>query len=72
MLIIGCNYHTTWQKNPGMRFVLTSISEDGMTATLETRKTNKKFKTKVTDLIFINTSYNIEKAKKLTKKKNTK
>ena len=69
MLVIGCNYHTTWQKNPGMRFVLTSISEDGMTATLETRKTNKKFKTKVVDLIFINTSYNIEKAKKLTKKK---
>ena len=37
-LVIGCNYHTVWQRHNGMRFVLTAVSEDNLIATLETRK----------------------------------
>ena len=25
-IVIGCNYHTTWQKHPSMRFVLSEIT----------------------------------------------
>lgn len=67
-LVIGCNYHTVWQKHKGMRFVLTAVSEDNLIATLETRKTGKKFNTNVSDLIFIESVYNREKADKLTNK----
>jgi hypothetical protein len=61
LVIIGCNYHTTWQSKKGMRFFLTEIN--GNYATLQTRETRRKFKTRVKDLIFINTRYNLEKAK---------
>lgn len=66
LIQIGCNYHTKWQKKPGMRFVLVDV-KDGM-ARLITRKTGKDFWTKVSDLIFINTSYNKFKAKRKAKK----
>ena len=63
-LIIGCNYHTTWQSNKAMRFVLSEL-KDGK-ARLTTRNTNKSFWTNTTDLIFIETEYNKAKAKSLT------
>ena len=70
-LIIGCNYHTTWQRIKGMRFVLKSISEDGLTCVLYTRKTEKEFTTSTDSLIFIDTSYNKDKAIKLSNKDST-
>lgn len=64
-LIIGCNYHTTWQSRKSMRFVLKELSGDK--ARLITRNTGKDFWTKMDDLIFIMTDYNIAKARKLLK-----
>jgi len=63
--IIGCNYHTKWQSNKSMRFVLQDVSEDMDKALLITRRTNKRFWTKVSDLIFIKSSHNINKAKNI-------
>jgi hypothetical protein len=63
-IVIGCNYHTTWQKHKAMRFVLVSIDKDK--ATLKTRTTGKKFTTNKSDLIFIETPHNIDKAKRLS------
>jgi len=62
-LIIGCNYHTTWQSHKAMRFVLSEIKGDK--ALLTTRNTKRSFWTDVKDLIFIETSYNQNKANKL-------
>ena len=64
-LIIGCNYHTTWQSHKAMRFVLKEIK--GNKARLVTRNSNKDFWTDVKDLIFIDTHVNIAKAKRLSK-----
>jgi len=47
-----------------MRFVLKEINGDK--ARLITRRTHKDFWTDIKDLIFIETSYNKEKAKRLT------
>lgn len=60
---IGCNYHTKWQSNRQMRFILKEI--DGDKALLATRKTNKCFWCDIKDLIFIETNYNNSKAKRL-------
>lgn len=65
-IVVGCNYHTKWQKDKGMRFVLKSV--DGDKARLITRRTNKDFQTNVSDLIFIMTGYNIDKAKTIIHK----
>jgi len=62
-LIIGCNYHTTWQSHPAMRFVLIEVKGDK--ARLKTRASKKDFWTDVKDLIFINTDYNKNKGKRL-------
>lgn len=62
-LVCGCNYHTKWQTNKGMRFVLKSYG-NGI-ATLYTRTTRKEFTTRVEDLIFIETPHNIQKADKI-------
>ena len=62
-LIIGCNYHTTWQSNKAMRFVLVEIKENK--ARLQTRDTNKAFWTDVKDLIFIDSLHNNRKANSL-------
>ena len=35
-LIVGCNYHTTWQSHSAMRFVLVEIKSDK--ARLKTKK----------------------------------
>lgn len=59
-IVIGCNYHTTWQSNKAMRFVLSEL-KDGK-ARLTTRNSKKDFWTKIEDLIFINTPYNHAKA----------
>ena len=64
-IIVGCNYHTTWQSKPGMRFVLRELN--GPKALLITRQSRKKFWTDTKDLIFIKTKHNFEKAKRLTK-----
>jgi len=63
-LQIECNYHTTWQSKKSMRFVLVELIGDGR-AVLATRTTNKRFTTKVSDLIFIKSEYNFKKARKL-------
>jgi hypothetical protein len=59
-LVIGCNYHTKWQKHKAMRFVLWEIN--GEKALLKTRTTGKSFWTNVDDLVFIETEYNKKKA----------
>ncbi len=64
-LVIGCNYHTTWQKNKAMRFILVDVQ--GAKARLKTRTTNKNFWTDTKDLIFIETSHNRDKADGLEK-----
>lgn len=64
-LIIGCNYHTTWQSHKNMRFVLTGLNDKY--AELMTRRTGKQFWTDKNDLIFIKTSTNINKSKKILK-----
>ena len=63
-LIIGCNYHTTWQSHSAMRFVLVEIKGDK--ARLKTRASKKDFWTDVKDLIFIDTNYNRNKGKRLS------
>lgn len=59
-LVVGCNYHTTWQSDKSMRFVLKEVIGDK--AVLTTRTTKKEFKTNVCDLIFIETDHNKRKA----------
>lgn len=65
MIQIGCNYHTTWQSDKSMRFVLVEIKGDK--ARLQTRRTKRDFWTNISDLIFINTLVNKNKLKKLQK-----
>lgn len=65
-LVIGCNYHTTWQRNKAMRFVLVEIRGDK--ARLKTRNTNKDFWTPLSTLIFIETAHNQIKASIITNK----
>lgn len=64
-IVIGCNYHTTWQSKKGMRFVLVALIGDDK-AVLQTRVTNKRFTTNISDLIFIESDYNKKKADTLT------
>lgn len=60
---IGCNYHTTWQSDKAMRFILVEIKDNK--ARLQTRNTKKDFWTDIEDLIFIQTKHNINKSKRL-------
>lgn len=60
-IVIGCNYHTTWQSDPKMRFILAEVIDQK--ARLITRRTKKSFWTNVEDLIFIRSEHNIKKAK---------
>jgi len=66
-IVVGCNYHTTWQSDPRMRFVLVEVKDNK--AKLKTRRTRKEFWTDVKDLIFIKSNYNKNKAISLTKPK---
>ena len=63
-LIEGCNYHTTWQSNKRMRFVLDMVLDNGRVV-LKTRNTKRRFSTNADDLIFIKTDHNCIKAKRL-------
>lgn len=65
-LIVGCNYHTTWQINKAMRFVLKEIQGDDVR--LYTRHTQSDFWTNKDNLIFIMSKHNIKKAEKLLSK----
>ena len=60
-IVVGCNYHTTWQSHKAMRFVLIEVNGDK--ARLTSRNTKKTFWTDVKDLIFITSQHNIQKAK---------
>lgn len=66
ILVNGCNYHTSWQSHKSMRFVLHSFDKVKGVATLKTRGTRRIFKTKISDLIFIQTGYNRSKAIELS------
>lgn len=59
-IVIGCNYHTTWQEHRAMRFVLSGIKYNE--AKLTTRRTKRTFWTKLIDLKFINSHTNRSKA----------
>jgi hypothetical protein len=67
LLVVGCNYHTTWQSNKKMRFVLSELK--GNKARLTTRTTGKSFWTDTKDLIFITSNCNNNKAKRLLETK---
>ena len=62
-IMVGCNYHTTWQSNKQMRFVLAEVN--GNQVRLLTRTTRRSFWTSMDTLIFIDTATNIEKYFKL-------
>ena len=64
IIVIGCNYHTKWQRDRSMRFVLAEVK--GSKARLKTRNTRKDFWTNLSDLIFIESDYNKKKAEKLS------
>ena len=64
-IVVGCNYHTTWQSSKSMRFVLKEVKDDK--ARLVTRNSRKDFWAGLGSLIFILTPCNIEKAKLLCK-----
>lgn len=55
-IVIGCNYHTRWQANKAMRFVLKDVK--GNRARLITRRTKKDFWTDIKDLIYIDSQAN--------------
>lgn len=62
LIVIGCNYHTAWQTEKSMRFVLSKV-KDGK-ARLLTRQTSKDFWCDINDLIFIRTHHNFNKAQR--------
>jgi len=62
-IVIGCNYHTTWQDNKSMRFILTQVINNK--CNLVTRTTRTDIWVDIDDLIFITTRHNISKGKKL-------
>ena len=62
-LIPGCNYHTKWQSDSRMRFVLAYSNEKH--SWVFTRTNPKIFRTNTEDLIFIDSKYNIDKAKEM-------
>lgn len=63
-IIVGCNYHTKWQSNKSMRFVLKEVKGDK--ALLITRRTNRSFWTNISDLVFIESPHNIKKGELLS------
>ena len=63
LIVIGCNYHTTWQSYKQMRFVLAEVK--GEKARLQTRTSHKDFWTDLKDLIFIDSGHNRRKASEL-------
>lgn len=66
-IVVGCNYHTTWQTHRNMRFVLDDVDLEGKRAFLKTRTTSKSFWTRLDDLIYIDTGTNNRKSKEFVK-----
>ena len=66
-IVEGCNYHTKWQSDPAMRFVLSHTNLEGDKAFITTRTTKKGFWTNTSDLIFIMSDHNIQKAENILK-----
>ena len=66
-IVIGCNYHLSWQSDSRMRFILKEV-KDGK-ARMATRRTNKNFWCDLKDLIFILSVHNKNKAKEILKQK---
>jgi hypothetical protein len=66
-IVIGCNYHTTWQSHKDMRFILSDMmyKNGKLRAVLKTRRTKNMFTSDLDDLIFITTKHNIQKSKLL-------
>ena len=62
-VIVGCNYHTSWQSDSRMRFVLSEVK--GEKARLTTRNSRKNFWTNVDDLVWIDTRHNNKKGENL-------
>jgi len=67
-IVVGCNYHTAWQSDKAMRFVLKEVRGDQ--ARLGTRRTKTNFWTDVSSIIFIMSAHNIRKAKEIMSKSN--
>ena len=65
-IVVGCNYHTTWQSHRSMRFVLKEVKDSK--ARLITRGSGKDFWTDIESLIFIMSAHNMRKAKDILKK----
>lgn len=63
LIVVGCNYHTTWQSDKAMRFILSEVR--GNRVRLTTRISKTSFWTNKSDLIFIDTEHNREKAEKI-------
>lgn len=63
LIVVGCNYHTTWQSKRGMRFILDNVI--GKKGKLITRNTDASFWVNLNELIFIQSTHNYQKAKKL-------
>lgn len=59
-IVIWCNYHTKWQSVKAMRFVLVAVKWNR--AMLSWRYFWNAFWTNISDLIFIETEYNRNKA----------
>jgi hypothetical protein len=64
-LVLGCNYHTKWQSNKSMRFVLSRVVIESGKAELITRRTKSRFWTDISDLVFIDSGTNRRKADRL-------
>jgi len=62
-LVVGCNYHTTWQSHRAMRFVLLKLNLKTGRAKLGTNNSSRQFWTDIKDLIFIESPHNERKAK---------
>ena len=70
IIVIGCNYHTNWQSNKSMRFVLAEVKDNKARLYTRKHKKRKEFWTDLDDLgVFIKTKHNIDKAKKINKNK---
>lgn len=63
--VVGCNYHTSWQRNRNMRFVLVDINIEKGKARLITKRTKADFWTNLNDLVWIDSTHNRDKAERL-------
>ena len=68
-LVVGCNYYLTWQKIPKKRkqdqFVLHMLNNNTGVAKVKNSRGGKDVWVRVSDLIFIDTEHNKNKAENL-------